>query len=367
MNSQVSARALTSAGGLPVMEALLAQLGASRSILTALQGRPAFGKVSSAEKLKLHNALHQVPLSSVELAQVLDAVVKVGFAAEDITSIVDTIADILGQQGTTAPMAKACRSSMQSWETLIHFIPDTVWEKLQQGSVDSLLEFLIRMGLRHPSEPTSATIALVCLHQAEGEEKLAAMPAVTRLEFVKTVKHAFKAKTKFTAGPVTFIPMLPASPAQLKLQYPIVYEATFAAEPPAPCKISQLTIAQLKAGTRMRMVRSAQSDVLQLNLGMPQQMMQFGQGLLMQMQSIAAHVAVLKGGQSSSSSAGPLFVSRQRVPLMLASHAVQPSVGPLAVHDAAASAAAPAGVPAVVSSDGDQVGEGPTSPLPPYV
>jgi hypothetical protein len=237
-------------------EHLLAQVGASRSILTALKGRPGFTKVSCAEKTKLCNALQQIPLSSTELAQVLDAVMTVDFAAEDTALVVDTIADILGQQGSAAaPMAKANRSSMQSWENVVHFLTESVWQKLQEGNMDVLLGFLIRMGLRHPSEPTSATIALVCIHQAEGDEKLAAMSSATRLEFVKTVKHALKSKTKFVTAPPAFIQQLPATPAQLKLQYPLVYESIFAAELPVPCKISEMALAHLKAGTRMRAAR----------------------------------------------------------------------------------------------------------------
>ena len=127
MYSQVVARVLSPRGALASHGRGIARTSwCQQKHSHCLKGRPAFGKGSNAEKTKLCNALHQIPLSSTELAQVLDVVMTVGFAPEDLTSLVDAIADILGQQGTSAPMAKTSRSSMQSWETLVHFIPGTV-------------------------------------------------------------------------------------------------------------------------------------------------------------------------------------------------------------------------------------------------
>ena len=279
-------------------EAILRQLGASRSILQALGGNVAFHKASAAEARKVKQALLSVALQSVELAQVVTAINEVGFAADDLASLLEVIAEAAIGQPAAPALQRSSRSSMQSWETFVNYLPASLWSRLQAGQIDDLLGFLINLGLRHPSESTSASVALVALHQTEGPEKLSEMSPDARLQFVKTIKATFKTKVKYATPPIAFVPCLPKSPRDFALQFPVVYEANFAKEPPAECPISELVLAQLRTGTRMRAVRSSSSLSLALApQQIPANVTQFGQGIVTHTQHLASEIASIENQQ----------------------------------------------------------------------
>lgn len=208
------------------MADVLAHLGAAASILGKVQGRPSFNKVSAMERRRVEVALQQVAPTAHEVQKILDGILSANFAAEDESALIDLASEAVDKAPVQMPAAKTQRSSMQNWESLIHFITPTVWDKLAEGSIDPFLDHLCRLGLRHPSEPTSATMALVCLHQSEGEKLCDVSPAA-RLQLVKTIKQTFKNKMKTAPPPLVEILSLPSSPAIFESQYPAVYVSVF--------------------------------------------------------------------------------------------------------------------------------------------
>ena len=69
------------------------------------------------------------------------------------------------------------------------------------GSMDEIFDHLGKLGLRSPSEQTSAVMSLVILHATDGYERAQAMTPETRLLFLKSVKHAFKHRSKRWPAP----------------------------------------------------------------------------------------------------------------------------------------------------------------------
>ncbi len=164
------------------------------------------------------------------------------------------------------------------------------------------LDFLIRLGLRHPSEPTVRVMALSILFMTEGFEKVMAMSPETKLGFVQSVKQMFKGRAKFVLAPTVWIFLLPRSIDQLKREYPLVYEALYTEESPSASPISELELEQMKVTTRMRAVKSsvmqagvscAGGSLMQFQ-GIPPQLMQFGLHLMNE-------VAQLKNARADAS------------------------------------------------------------------
>ena len=69
------------------------------------------------------------------------------------------------------------------------------------GSMDEIFDHLGEIGLQSPSEQTSAVLSLVTLHATEGYERAQAMSPETRMQFIKSVKHAFKHRSKRWPAP----------------------------------------------------------------------------------------------------------------------------------------------------------------------
>eukprot|EP00969_Alexandrium_andersonii_P149568 6613667-Alexandrium_andersonii.AAC.1 len=72
---------------------LLAALGATRTLLDAMRGRPNFAAVSATERAKLQAALLQSKgLADVELAQFAEGLKAARFAQEDEGALLDGLA-----------------------------------------------------------------------------------------------------------------------------------------------------------------------------------------------------------------------------------------------------------------------------------
>ena len=127
-----------------------------------------------------------------------------------------------------APAAKISRAATQHFETWTSFVPQAVWVAISEGSMDQIFDHLGKLGLRHPSEQTSAVMSLAILHSTDGYERVQATSPETRMQFLKTVKHAFKHRSKRWAAPESYLVTLPATPHEIANQFPSIYTVAFA-------------------------------------------------------------------------------------------------------------------------------------------
>ena len=69
---------------------------------------------------------------------------------------------------------KAGRTPMQEWSSAPAYFPESLWEKIQRrdvsnlGALDGMIDFLVGMGLRAPSEQSQAMIAAIILMKDKG-------------------------------------------------------------------------------------------------------------------------------------------------------------------------------------------------------
>ena len=291
------------------------QVAACKSLLQALSARPGFADVSASECSRLLGLLRPLHLSSAELAAFASAVVEAGFAAKDQGLILDAVAQASSGQAALprASLSGSTRAKQQSWESAVHFIPGSVWKRLEEHSVAELLDFIVRLGLRSPTEHTLLALSCCVLAVSEGVDKSVNMSVDNRLVFHQTVKTMFKEKVKFAPSPLVWVQELPASPEQFKRSYSALWEALYASEAPCSCPVSELSLAQLKAISRCREVRkgslkptAAGSELFSVGAasqpGPQQAFMQMGMSII---NSISQLQQQLGKGSSSSADGSP--------------------------------------------------------------
>jgi hypothetical protein len=282
------------------VEEAVQQLSATGRILSKLQGRPEHEKVARATK-KLDVILETCTLTSEACAMLVNAVCDSNFAPDDAAFLIE----LLGQKmynttpsssTTTSPLLLpagfASRGAMQQWEHLPKYLPNTVWEKLAASDMTSFLGHLCRMGLRRPTEPTSLTMALLCMIQTEGEERLREMSADSKLQFIQAIKQNFKIRAKLKHPSCMEVLVFPASPPEFRSMCPELWKATFGDEESSPNRISEGAMASHRVATKMRRAKSA--STLQLQPQPADGILQLGQGLLAHLQSIAAAMSQLQ-------------------------------------------------------------------------
>ncbi len=117
------------------------------------------------------------------------------------------------------PAAKISRMSTQNFESWTSFVPQAEWTAVLSGSMDEIFDHLGKLGLRSPSEQTSAVMSLVILHATDGYERAQAMSPETRMQFLKSVNHAFKHRSKRWPAPEIYVVTLPETPVDVAYQF----------------------------------------------------------------------------------------------------------------------------------------------------
>jgi hypothetical protein len=264
-----------------------ASLNSSKSLLHALRSRPSFNDVSSSERARVQTVLAAAPLTSEHLGEIATMVKEMGFAELDESMLLDFIGGLcikpsgsIVQPGTS--------SQLQNWEAVAHYLPQNIWTELNTGNCSPAMDFLVRMGLRHPTEATARAISLVVLFGSDGFEKTNAMSPSQKLVFLHSVKQMLKDRRKTAGPPTLFISLLPAAPKQISDQNPVLFKQWYGeGGAPMASPMSDVQFSQLKGSFRLRVVRSCPYGLSQGSMSGPSTpfgMMQAGMQMISQMQ-----------------------------------------------------------------------------------
>jgi len=278
---------------------------ASSALLDAFRSKMTFAKVSEAEAKRMVAAV-RAAAPVVDWCKVTAAIVSAKFADQDEAALLDVVGNRITE--TVSPAMghgdKHSRTLTQNYEHWMLYVPSHVWEAVREGSMEPLFYHLCHLGLRSPSETTSQTLALAILHQTEGFERATKLPGESRLNFMKTVKHAFKMIAKKLPEPPCYVPCLPPSTADFQIQFPALYAAAFSGGSEAVASpISEVEMHSLRATTRMRNVRVPAAAVPVLDLyrtpalqNISPDMLAFGQGLMRQVQHLTSELSLMRDG-----------------------------------------------------------------------
>ena len=160
------------------------------------------------------------------------AVTAAGFATEHQDVLVDAVTArmlAIDESEPAPPAAKISRTSTQKFESWTSFVPQAVWTAVLSGSMDEIFDHLGKLGLRSPSEQTSAV-----------------MSPETRMQFLKSVRHAFKHRSKRWPAPESYVVTLPETPLGFANQFPSMHTRAFADGAPVASPISEAELLQLR-------------------------------------------------------------------------------------------------------------------------
>ena len=248
-------------------------------------------KLSCAESRRVLDFMRLEKDPRVDWGSVLLAVTAAGFATEHQDVLVDAVTArmlAIDESEPAPPAAKISRTSTQNFESWTSFVPQAVWTAVLSGSMDEIFDHLGKLGLRSPSEQTSAVMSLVILHATDGYERAQAMSPETRMQFLKSVKHAFKHRSKRWPAPESYVVTLPETPLGFANQFPSMHTRAFADGAPVASPISEAELLQLRATTQMRGSRVKPAPTLQIGSPSSSNITQadlfsFGQGIMAMM------------------------------------------------------------------------------------
>ena len=269
---------------------MLQRLQATGSMLAALQGRPGFDKVAQKEATKFKDLLLKAEEGEEDWPGICDLVRKVGFEAADADALLDIVVMKMSSGDSLPKLAegKVSRTTTQKFESCMSFLTAAVWDKIAEGHTTELFEHLCKLGLRSPSETTSATMAMAVLHITDGAEAAMAMQPCVRTKFIKTIKYSFKALAKKQPNVEAYIALLPPTVEQFRILWPAVYDIAFKDAPPVASRVLPIALDGLKSTTPMRATKG-QASSLQLpgTVGsMPQDMQTLGHQIFQMMSSM---------------------------------------------------------------------------------
>ena len=160
-------------------------IAATSTVLAGLQKSDplAWARVSRAQREVVQHALSNMSLAMAELYQVATAVRVSVFAEEDQLAIFRSMATTKACN----PSDKTATPMLQEFVSVLHFIPEMVWGA--DGTQDfalSLMDFVLKLGLRNPTAPTVQLLSLLCSIGTDGMGHTMRMSPEARLATSKS-------------------------------------------------------------------------------------------------------------------------------------------------------------------------------------
>ena len=120
------------------------------------------------------------------------------------------------------------------------------------GFSSALFKLIAKLGLRKGSENTYKELTLVQLLATDGLEKVMALSVEARSAMVASSKILFKNVLKSLPAPQVWMWSLLETPAELKIQHPLLWEDVYAMDHPVPMQLDDCTLQYLRHGARCR-------------------------------------------------------------------------------------------------------------------
>jgi hypothetical protein len=171
---------------------------------------------------------------------------------------------------------------MKNYEQFVHYLSQDLWRCLssERGiAAEKLVDHLISLGLRNPSETTMQRVTAVLLLCTEGEAAIRTMPPMALHEIYKNMKRTLKTRSK--GNPMFYVEVLPPSPEQFRTIFADMHKAMFGQTGPVSCPFAQQTISAVAECIPMRATKKAMAPLssgpLQLAQGLLSQLMMLQQ------------------------------------------------------------------------------------------
>ena len=124
------------------------------------------------------------------------------------------------------------RTPLQDWTKFLDYLPESLWFQLMsegQSSyekADALFKFLLKLGLRCPSEPTWQSVAALHLIVSHGFEQAKDLTSAVKFETFRSTKKLFKGMADKAETLHEIVSVLPDDPQVFRERFRRAWETT---------------------------------------------------------------------------------------------------------------------------------------------
>ena len=222
------------------------QILAASSLLISLQENPnLFSDVSVGQSREICSVIQRVklklPVSAVaELSQLIR---RSAFAREHK----EMICGVLVAQ-TAKPSPSTAAGKYENYTSLSAYMTQALWELNEKGRHQAMIDHLILLGCRDPSEYSYRELAILSMVGSDGPKAACSFSEASKHSVLKLLKRLFKQSASMAPLPEDFIKHLPEHPDELQSFYPNTYALVFGVNPPIACPVDLQVLEYMRNG-----------------------------------------------------------------------------------------------------------------------
>lgn len=214
------------------MGSFLAEVKATRALLSAMQGKPGEAKLKSAQAARLLEIANSLPVAADDCPSVMEEIAQCMFDDAAADGLMSAVAKHVGGE---VGGVRGQRAKLQNFSCLANYFLEEQWSAMRttpqkEDPLRTLMCHAAQLGLRYPTEGTWQYIAAVYLLVQNEPEAITAMTPAAKHEVLKHVKRAGR---RFLTPGMVDVPVLPASPQEYRRLYPSQFQSVFGTMQPS--------------------------------------------------------------------------------------------------------------------------------------
>ena len=200
----------------------------ARLMLDQYKNSQNYSTMSAVQASALADMLSTAELEPDRKLELLGLLVTVPWACDEHAH---RVMEPLASDDTAAAQRGKRRRALQDYKAFVHYFSESMWESLNDTAISPdakltcMLQFLVRLGLRLPTEHTVRLMA--SLWMMVSNRSLDTIDTISRTMNFKHVKSTFDTLRLKCPDPVSWVVSLPMKPVELLRDFPSVYSVAF--------------------------------------------------------------------------------------------------------------------------------------------
>ena len=247
----------------------MARCDSMQRLLTSLRSSPHFHKHAVNQAMCLTNLLKDVSLTDDEVAEFVTRITEVGFPQDVEAQLVDSLtacADTPDRHVVPTTRCRQKNTRLQNFETFWSYFPESIWREMSAGSpsdiIRTLVQTLLRLGLRHPSEPTYGMMSCIFCILLEGEDATFEKEKKDKHGITEHVKDVYKRMVATWPDPGAYVVVLPDTVSQFVAKYPALASEFYGGQSPGLPPMDTRKVQSMAACWPLRKPRAAPAQSL---------------------------------------------------------------------------------------------------------
>ena len=206
--------------------------GAARLVLSDHEGTPNHKTFSVLQASALVSLVGTATLNEQERAEAASLVAAMPwFSPEDCTRVLESLTEPVATSRKSD--AKKRRRELQDFTAFLSYGHTDFWKLVSTGTVPAanklqvICQFLLKLGLRLPTEHTCKLVSSFWMVQAHSADALSALSSAQKMVYLNHVKKTFDNLRKQAGDPMSWIERLPTEPLEMCQQFPGIFNGTF--------------------------------------------------------------------------------------------------------------------------------------------